>query len=73
MRYEWKILVGKLQGRRTFRRMKRTYTVNIEMNLRKIGICRMGSTGSEKDPVAGFCDHCNESSFFMKERHFLAR
>lgn len=53
--------------------MKRTCTDNIEMNLREIGICGMGKTASERDPVAGFCDHCNESQVLMKERSFLTR
>jgi hypothetical protein len=58
MRYVWKILVGKREGRRTYHGMKSTWIVNIEMNLkRNRNVC---SAGLEKDPVSGFCDHCNE-------------
>jgi hypothetical protein len=49
MRYVWKILFGKLQGRRTCYRMKHTWLYNIEMNLTKIGMCGVGTTGSEKN------------------------
>jgi hypothetical protein len=42
------------------RRMKYACTDNIGMNLREILICGMGETASERDPVVGFCDHCNE-------------
>jgi hypothetical protein len=45
---------------------------NSEERRRKKGIiCGLDSSGSEKEPVAGSCEHDNESSGSIKRREFL--
>jgi hypothetical protein len=65
VRKVYKVLVGKPEGRRPFRRTRHRWEDGIRMDLRKIGWkgrCRENSGGSGQGPVAGSCEYGNEPS-----------
>jgi hypothetical protein len=55
----YKVLMGKLEGKRPFGRQRRRWENGIRMDLREIGL---DSTGSGQGPVASCCVCCDEPS-----------
>jgi hypothetical protein len=53
----YKVLVGKPEGNRPFRRPRHRWEDGIRMDLRETGLggCELDSTGSGLGPVAGCC------------------
>jgi hypothetical protein len=64
----YRILVGKPEGKRSLGRCRGRWENNIRMDLREIGAgrCGLDASGSGQRPVAGFCEHGNEPSGFIK-------
>jgi hypothetical protein len=64
----YRILVGKLEGRRPLGRPRRRWMENIEIYLREIGWDGMACTGSGsgQGPVEGSCEHGYEPSGSIK-------
>jgi hypothetical protein len=73
MRNVYKIVVGKLEGRRSHGRHRRRWEDDIKMYLREIGGYGFYSSGSEYGQVAGFCARGNEPSVSIKSGECLHR
>jgi hypothetical protein len=59
----YRVLMGKLEGKRPPERPRRRWEHGIRMHLREIGWgCRLDPVGSEYGPVAGSCEYGDEHS-----------
>jgi hypothetical protein len=60
----YKVLVGKLEGKRSLGRQRRRWEDGIRMDLREtgLGVCGLDPTGSGQRPVAGCCECGDEPS-----------
>jgi hypothetical protein len=68
----YKTVVGKPKGRRPLGALRRSWKDSIRMDLREIGWeSRLDSSGSGEGPVAGSCEHGNETSGSIKAGNFL--
>jgi hypothetical protein len=64
--------VGKLEIKKLFETPRSTLEDIIKMNLMKIGCeCGLNSSISAQGPMAGFCEHSNESKGFLKGENFV--
>jgi hypothetical protein len=68
---DYKILVGKPEGKRSPGRPRHTWEDNIKIDLREMG-CNSGldSHGSRLGQMAGSCEDSNESLDAIKGREF---
>jgi hypothetical protein len=68
MRNAYNILVGKLEEKRPLGRPQPRWENNIRMDIRKIGYEGVDCMhlAQDRGPVAGFCEHGNEPSGFIK-------
>jgi hypothetical protein len=68
----YKILVEKPEEKRPFGRPKHTWKDNIKMDFKKQGVKNgLNSSGSKQGPVAGSCEHNNETSGSTKGRECI--
>jgi len=69
----YRVVLGKLEGKRTFGRPRRRWEDNIKMDLQEVGCGGMGldRAGSGWGQVAGTCDCSNEPSGSIKCGDFL--
>jgi hypothetical protein len=71
VRNVYKILVGKPEGTRPLRTLRRRREDNIRMDLREIGWEHVDWFHLSHDRVAGCCEHGNEPSGYIKGGEFL--
>jgi hypothetical protein len=72
MRNAPKILIGKHEGKTPIGITGHRWKDKIKMALRNmVWQCVLGSSGSEKSPVASSCEHGNESLGSIKSSEFF--
>jgi hypothetical protein len=66
----YRVLVGRPEGKRPLGRPRRRWEDNIKMDIGEIGIggANWIRLAQDKGPVAGFCEHGDEPSGFVRKR-----